>query len=70
MQAVRESQAAALQQQQQQEQADQLKVLHAQNSTLEEQLALLNSNLADAARKQEEVGAQFQMSIVLNTAGY
>ena len=58
---------AALQQQQQ---AEHLKVLQDHNSRLKEQLAVLKSNLADAAGKQEEVGSQRQMPTVLNAAAY
>ena len=62
MQADREAQEAALQQQQ--EQADQLKVLQEKNNSLEERLALLKSNLADAACKQEKVGGPYEMRIL------
>ena len=55
---------------QQQQQAEHLKVLEDQNSRLKEQLAVLKSNLADAAGKQEEVGSQCQMQTVLNATAY
>ena len=62
MHAVKEAQEAALQQQQQQ--PGQLKFLQEKKSSLEKQLELLKSNLADAAGRQEKVGGQYLMKIV------
>ena len=50
--------------QQQQQQADQLKVLQDHNSSLAQQLVLLQSNLADAAGRQDQVSAQYQLRVV------
>ena len=61
MQALKEAHEAALQQQQQ---ADQLKFLQEKKSSLEKQLELLKSNLADAAGKQEKVGGRYLMKTV------